>query len=499
MKQYYLRFLRGISANWMSMFGSALVTSTIVGFLFFEILTISGVIHNAYVGLITYLAFPALFITGLLLIPLGLWIEARRKGKSIKMMLAERFDQELLTPKRTGSLLLKTVGILTIFNLIILGLASTRMLHFMESANFCGTACHSVMGPEWATYQQSPHARVACVDCHVGEGLGGLVDSKINGAWQMISVTFDLYEKPIPTPVHNLRPARNTCEKCHWPEMFHGDKIKQYIHFENDSTSAPTYTTLMMKIGSGKIGQSSGSHWHVSPENEVRYASLNDQREEIAWIDVRQPGGSYKRFSNQRLEYSGKDQKEYSRTMDCVDCHNRATHIYELPSEAIDLRIAQGLIDRSLPFAKSIAMTALMANYPDYNSAKEGIAKAISRRYNELLSVVTALDSVKIAQLISAVQSIHLRNIHPGMNVKWGSYPNHLGHSDGRGCFRCHNPNMVDEKGIAISMDCTMCHSILANGSPRPFDFLYEGSEIKGAGKEAVDFLVEEFRQSYTH
>jgi hypothetical protein len=123
------------------------------------------------------------------------------------------------------------VLMLTILNLAIFGAASARMLHFMDSAKFCGTACHSVMNPEWVTYQQSPHAHVQCVECHVGEGMGALIDSKINGMWQVISLNFNLYERPIPTPVHNLRPARETCEKCHWPDFFIGNRVKTFPHY----------------------------------------------------------------------------------------------------------------------------------------------------------------------------------------------------------------------------------------------------------------------------
>ncbi len=171
------------------------------------------------------------------------------------------------------------------------------MLHFMDSAEFCGTACHSVMNPEWTTYQASPHARVACVECHVGEGVGALVNSKLNGAWQMVSATFDLYERPIPTPVHQLRPARETCEKCHWPSKFYGSRLQTRIAYENDEASTPRYTTLNLKIDAGAAGDT-GVHWHISPGKEVRYASVDDEREEMIWVESLQPDGNVRRFVN---------------------------------------------------------------------------------------------------------------------------------------------------------------------------------------------------------
>jgi hypothetical protein len=196
-----------------------LTTSSFVSFVVLQLATISGVVTNAYVGLIVYMLFPVLFVLGLLVIPVAWYRQRRRTGMSARELVAARFGNDAVAAKLAGARVFRTVAILTLANVAILGAASIRMLHFMDSAHF-GTACHQVMNPEWTTYQASPHARVACVDCHVGEGMGALVNSKLNGAWQVVSATFDLYERPIPTPVHQLRPARETCERCHWPEKF---------------------------------------------------------------------------------------------------------------------------------------------------------------------------------------------------------------------------------------------------------------------------------------
>ncbi|MDP8228939.1 MAG: NapC/NirT family cytochrome c, partial [Candidatus Electryoneaceae bacterium] len=381
-----------------------------------------------------------------------------------------------------------------------IGGASARMLHYMDQPFFCGTACHSVMDPEWVTYRQSPHARVSCVDCHVGEGVGALIDSKINGTWQMISVTFDLLERPIPTPVHTLRPARETCEKCHWPELFHGNRIKQLFHYGLDEESTRNYTTLLMKIGSGREGFGTGVHWHISSANEVRYASMDDEHEKMIWVDVRQDDGGYKRYRNKSLNAvkpphltAGVDESSF-RTMDCVDCHNRATHIYEAPEPAIDDRIRQGSIDRSLPFIKKRMLGALINGYPDRDVAAAMIDAHIRGYYEREYPVLAGSMSNEIDAAVKTTQDIYNRNIHTGMNITWNSYPSHLGHQNTEGCFRCHNLNMVDDDVVSISMDCTLCHSILAVEESHPYEYLFPVNEDStNVNREMHRYLQNEF------
>ncbi len=496
MARRYVNLIRGISANWVSKFGVALATSTFIIFVFAELLQVAGFIRNAYVGLITYLLFPSLFVLGLMLIPLGWFLYRKRTGKKFGDLLDHRFEVEEVRGGLLGSKLIRTVGVMTLINVLFLGIASTRTLHFMDQAHFCGTACHSVMNPEWVTYQQSPHARVNCVECHVGEGFEALVDSKLNGAWQIISLTFDLYERPIPTPVHNLRPARETCEKCHWPEKFLGNRLKIVKHYELDEESTLKYTTLNVKVGSGEEGFESGSHWHVSQRNEVQYKPADEDRNKIAWVEVRQPDGSFIRYNNNLISEKEKSTQHPVRTMDCVDCHNRATHIYKYPELAVDSRISKGLIAQSLPFIKREGLAAISKNYPDKGTGKERIAIRIENFYRENYPGIFSTKTAQIDSAISALLAIYDRNIHPRMKINWGSYPNQLGHRRGPGCFRCHNSNMVDESGKNISNDCTICHSILAHEEDEPFKYLYPVDET-GNEAEMQQYLQDEFKQSY--
>ena len=479
------RFIHGLALDGISATGVVLVHASLFSFLLFEFFSLLGVIQNAYAGLVVYLGFPALFLLGLFLIPLGWWLAARKRGIRIAELRLERFDQIASSLSESGSPLFRTIALLTLVNVLVLSFAGMRMLHHMDSAHFCGTACHSVMNPEWTVYQASPHARVACVECHVGEGLGALINSKINGAWQMVSATFDLYERPIPTPVHNLRPARETCEKCHWPEFFLGKRMVNRVHFAQDSASTPSYTTLLMKVGSGQSGVAGGAHWHVAAENQIRYRA-DASRNTVYSLAVTQADGSLRHFS---LDGTGSHEETEQREMDCVDCHNRATHIYERAERALDDRLQRGLISRELPGIKSIALQSLLGSYTSEEQAMRGIELGMRNRMERAYPQQAYARSAELDQALSTVQEIWSRNIHPGMNIGWGAYPSHLGHRDGTGCFRCHNPRMKDEQGKAISMECTLCHSLLAVEAEHPLAVL----ETQMDHPEAVE--REELRQ----
>lgn len=511
MRRLYLAFLRGLSANLASRLGVILTTSAFLLFVLFQLGSLAGWVTNAYVGLILYLALPALFVLGLVLIPVGWWRFSREQGRPFNDLFAHQFSDRDLAAREAGSNIVRILVLLTLMNVVFMGVVGTSTLHFMDQAHFCGTACHSVMNPEWVTYQDSPHARVACVECHVGEGLVPLFKSKLNGAWQMVSASFDLYERPIPTPVHNLRPARETCEHCHWPDKFLGDRVVNRVSFQPDSANTPRYTTLMMKIGSGSEGHASGAHWHVAAANEVRYASVRDEREEMIWVEVRREDGSWQRYENTDHVASEVLGDEHIRVMDCVDCHNRATHIYEQPGPALDERMARGEIDPSLPYIKQYAMAALLGSYPnDPDRALSMLAAGLRNRYRREHAELFPARDRDLERAIGTVQGIYARNIHAQMNIGWEAYPSHLGHQEGEGCFRCHSPNLVAVGGegaesgrprseaSSISMDCTLCHSILADDAARPFAYLDDPVGATPADSAAHQALHDEFWRTVT-
>jgi nitrate/TMAO reductase-like tetraheme cytochrome c subunit len=495
MKRFQL-FIRGISTNWTGTVGVAVTTSAFLMFVFFELLQLAGILTNSYVGLISYMVLPALFLFGLVLVPIGWWQFRRATGRTTSELLTQRFPDDMTKAKRLGSSLVATLALLTLVNIMFLGIGGARMLHFMDSPEFCGTACHPIMEPEWVAYQNSPHANVKCVDCHVGEGAQALLDAKLNGLHQVYSAILDKYERPVPTPVHQLRPARETCEKCHWPEKFYGDRIKTFPKFAMDEESTPAHTTLALKVGSGSGDNEGTIHWHVSKENEVRYRTADELRLVMDFVEVKR-GDSFHRYTNRNLNEAAlkhpvKPAHDEVRSMDCIDCHNRATHIFEDPEVAIDKALANGDISRSVPFAKKVALSALTVSYVDKEQAMGGIDNAVRGFFMRDLDDQRMATSTDVDQLITTVQTIYNNNIFPFMNVGWNPYPTHIGHRDKGGCFRCHNENMVDEAGEAIPYDCTLCHSILAMDSKTKFQYLLPAEE-NDPDRKMHEYLQREF------
>jgi len=491
----YLRFLRGVSINRIGKIGVILTTSSFITFLILEIARFMGIFTNAYAGLVVYLLFPLLFIIGLILIPIGWYLRKKTTGKSGKELLTESFGDQETKGGFFGSTVFKSIALFSIINILFMTVAGSRMLHFMDSARFCGTACHSVMNPEWVTYQDSPHARVACVECHVGEGVGALIDSKINGTRQIISVTFNLLERPIPTPVHQLRPARETCEKCHWPDKFYGSRLKTIVRYDNDSASTTGYTTLNLKVDAGKVSPKGGIHWHVAEENEVCYSSVDDERETMLWVERKMPDGSYKRYRNTSITNSSIQSKgEEARVLDCIDCHNRATHIYEDPRDAVNEQIRLDNLDRLLPYLKREAIAAITKNYSDSTAAMEGIANQLAGFYRLNYPNISRTMTAQINRAIMILQAIYNRNIHHDMNIEWGTYHSHIGHRlvEKSGCFRCHNNAMIDEAGESISSNCIMCHSILAYDYDKPFGYI-QAADTTDPEFQMHQYLKKEF------
>ena len=501
MWRIYQNFIRGVSVNTWGKAGIILTTSTFITFLVLEVARLAEILTNQYMGLITYMVLPLLFVIGLVLIPVAWNLYRKTTGKTTRELLRQQFPDEEIQGRLTGSRLFLIVLGLTLVNVLFMVGVSMRTLHFMDQPRFCGNACHQVMNPEWTTYQVSPHARVKCVECHVGEGIDALIDSKLNGLYQIISATFHLYEQPIPTPVHQLRPAQETCEHCHWPAKFYGNKLLPNVSYALDSLSTPRYTTLNLKIDSGLRTGSPGIHWHIADENQVRYASVGDDRRRIIWVEVRQPDGMYIRYENTRLSQSkvqtGPD--EEARIMDCVDCHNRATHIYEQPERAVDERIRLGAIPRSLPFVKREALSALTNNYNSVSAAMQGITNHMQGFYRRNFPRSFTGSMSEIDTTITVLHSIWRRNIHPEMDITWGTYPSHIGHpNEETGCFRCHNKFLQTAAGQTINDDCTLCHSLLANQSAEPFEYLQLPDEEQPEfglrqylREEFLDFFVE--------
>ncbi len=434
---------------------SALLILTLFG------LELFGLHGNPYVGILAYLVLPGVFLLGLALIPLGVRRQRRRAARLGTDTSA--FPIIDLNRDRTRNMVLTFLG-LTLANVVILALATYKGVEVMDSTAFCGTTCHTVMEPENVAHDRSPHARVKCVECHIGPGASWFVRSKMSGAWQVVAVAFDLYERPIPTPVHNLRPARDTCEQCHWPTKFVGDRLKVIPRYAEDEANTEMKTVLLLRVGGIQGRSSQGIHWHVDPGIEVRYRA-DASRETIHEVELRAADGTTRLYRGPSAD--GAPETEW-RTMDCVDCHNRPTHIHRPPDDEIDRALASGAVDGGLPFVRREGLRLLREPHASSAEARQGIADDLARFYGESYPDLAQTKATEITQAGRVLGELYASNVFPQMKVTWGTYPNHIGHRDFPGCFRCHDDEHRTAEGATISQDCETCHTLLAVEEQNP-------------------------------
>jgi len=448
--------------NPISLAGSALALVSLANALFLFLIDVLSEKPSPYIGILAYMVAPAFFVLGLVLIPAGfLWDRRRRRGQAPTQPLRYlRID--FSDPTQRG-----VVAFFFSFTIVFIMMSvvgSYQAYEFTDSVQFCGQLCHSVMNPELTAYQLSPHARVACVECHVGAGASWYVRSKLSGARQVIAVTFNTFPRPIPTPVHNLRPAQETCEQCHWPRRFYGAQLKVFTHYAEDEKNTPLQIRMLLKTGGGdpSTGSPSGIHWHMNISNEITYIATDEKRQVIPYIRAKDVQGRI-------TEYLAKDSplsqqqiaKMPRRRMDCIDCHNRPTHIYVPPDRAVDDSLLAGRMDASLPFLKQQAVTVLTNTYATTEAAMEGIATDLHKFY---LTKYPDLDKNKQNEIriaIAEVQRIYRSTTFPEMKLDWKTHPNNIGHFYFAGCFRCHDGQHVSSDGRTIRKDCDICHSIL--------------------------------------
>lgn len=421
--------------------------------------------RNQYLGILTYIIAPGFLLAGLLLIALGVLRERhrRRKLKPGEIPAFPRID--LNVPRQR--LAFVAIVVVTFVLLLFTALGSYRTYQYTESVQFCGTACHSVMKPEYTAYQQSPHANVACAQCHIGPGASWYVKSKLSGAYQLYATLIDKYPKPIPAPIENLRPVRLTCEECHWPKKFSGAAEKVWHHYLADKTNTDWTIQMLLKIGGGDpaFGPVGGIHWHMAVGNKIEYVSKDKQQQEIPWVRLTDAQGKVTVYESKDTPLKpGQLAAAQIQVMDCVDCHNRPTHIYNSPVYSVDLAMSTGRISTNLPFIKAQAVHALVRKYNTTDDALRGISQALTTYYQTNYPGLARTNAALVSSAVDGVQAIYTHNFFPGMKVNWRVYPDNIGHLNSAGCFRCHDGQHFSASGKPITHDCQACHTILAQG-----------------------------------
>ncbi len=478
--------------NLLSYFGTAMAVFFFFLILLMLILQYVFQFGNQYTSLFTFIILPIFLVTGLILISLGMYIQ-NRKDKKSEIGEKGRFTViDINKPEHFN-----WFAIVLASTAVILGMSAVgtyEAFHYSESVEFCGTLCHEVMEPEYVTYQNSSHSRISCAECHIGAGADWFVKSKLSGLYQVYSVLAEKYPRPIPTPIEHLRPARETCEKCHWPEKFYYNKIKTKRYFMADEENSEWYVQLKMKTSPdhSALGLTEGSHWHINPNVQIEFAS-DERREMVSWVKyTNKATGEVIEYFDEENEVDPADLASMNkRTMDCLDCHNRPSHAFRYPQDYFDDLLISGKVDKSIPSIKFAAMEVLKYPYETKQEALDLLTSEINAYYESEHPDYFAQNKTKISDAIKAVQSEYSKNTFPKMKADAVFYINHNSHLESNGCFRCHNNTFKSSTGRVISKDCNNCHSILAQGKPgalqyatgfQPMEFVHPVN-VKGKDK----------------
>jgi hypothetical protein len=455
--------------NWISASGGVLALGALFSFALLVWMDFTGDHKNPYLGIFTYLVAPGFLIAGLVLVFFGAWAQ-RRWAVTHAASAPDKWRLDFSNAAQRRNLILFGTG--GIAFLLLSAFGSYQTYHYSESTIFCGEVCHRAMNPEFVTYQHGGHARVDCVECHVGSGATAFIKAKINGTHQLIAYTLDNYHRPIDTPVKNLRPARETCEKCHWPEKFLGNVDLTNDHYLSDRKNTPFSVRLLLKVNEGRPGSPlSGIHWHVNKDSSVEYYATDEKRQTIAWMRVtNKKDGTQKVYRTP--EFKGEPPAAAIRVMDCIDCHNRPAHAFDPANNAVEQAMALGTLSSALPNIKRTAVQAMLQkDITTTAGASAKIAEFITAKYK---------DSPDLPAAIAAVQQIYTETIFPERKADWRVYPNNIGHKDWPGCFRCHDDKHKTLAGEAVkASDCTSCHVILTQG---------KGAELSALNASGLEF-----------
>ena len=452
--------------NYISFIGALIVIAAAVSIVLLFLIEFTQTAENPYLGIVTYVILPAGLIIGLLIIVLGMLIERRRRRRSPSSEIPPYPKIDLNDPRqrRVTAILL---GLSFIF-VCASAFGSYRAYEYTESVEFCGQACHTVMKPEFVAFQATSHARIRCVDCHVGHGAQSYARSKLSGARQLFALAFNNYSRPIETPVHNMRPANETCEQCHWPSKFHGAKVKTFNHYAYDEQNTLRQTRMFINVGGGDpaSGPVAGIHWHMNLANEIYYIASDKHRQVIPWIRVKDRNGNVFEYFDRNRQLSAEQiATSEKRRMDCIDCHNRPSHAYLPPDLAVDQSFAAGKLDPSLPYLKKQAVEVLNKTYSTEDEAVRKIAADLDGFYRTNYGVLYTQKADIVKGAIGETQRIFKTYFFPEMKTNWETHPNNIGHLYSSGCFRCHDGEHVSNTGKVIRNDCNICHTVLSDSA----------------------------------
>ena len=446
-----------LTSHWVTIAGALLVTVAGCSWILALPSHIRGQAADPYIGILLFILLPIVFALGLVLMPIGMWLSRR----------SLRLGQQALSRKTSLRRLAVFLVGATILNVVIMSQFTYNAITHMEGTQFCGQTCH-VMKPEFTAHRISPHAAVLCVQCHVTPGAQGWLESKMAGTRQLKEVLFNTFPRPIHSAIeaNRLVASSETCEKCHWPQKSGGAKLRVISEYADDEANTLAQTVMMMPVGGDGTGGIHGAH--LGRGISIRYGSTDSTRQTLPWIQYRNSS------RNEVREYVAADMghgdaaKLQYYDMQCVDCHNRPAHTFQLPERAVNQAMALGQIPATLPFIKRTSVEVLRSEYKTSEEAAQKIPLAIQDYYRRSHSDIYQSRSADIEQAAKALLNLYNDNVFPELKVGWGTYANNLGHTDFPGCFRCHDEAHISWDQKAITQNCNTCHELIAVSEVSP-------------------------------
>lgn len=427
--------------------------------------------RNPYVGILAYVVSPLFFILGIFLTFLGALIRWRTRRRAVQAAEPLAIKIDLSRPRDRK--ILAVFAASTVGFLFLTALGSYQTYQYTESVEFCGKTCHLPMEPQFVASQHAAHAKVECVACHVGPGAAAYFRTKLNGVKQLYHAIRSDFERPIFSNDANPRPAQTICEQCHWPQKYAGSVDRTYRHFLADEKNTPFTVRLLLNVGGGdpSNGPEGGIHWHMNIANKIEYIATDERLTSIPWVRMTNGKGEVTEYRTP--DFKDDPSQHRIRRMDCMDCHSRPAHKVHTPNDAVDLAMATGRIDPTIPWAKSKVVAALTKPYSTKPEALQQIAASLRADYP---------DPAQADRLISEAQTIYRDNFFPEVKLDWRTHPDHVGHKSWDGCFRCHDGkhNAADGQKSIKASDCRSCHLILAQGS---------GDQLEQVNAKGHDFM----------
>ena len=329
-QSWFYRIVR----NWVSLAGAVLAMAAVFAFVLLFFVDIFAQHANPYMGILAYVVAPGFFFTGAALVVIGHWLQRRHQKQTGHEAEELRFNIDL--SKKNHRKLLFVFGAGSVFFLFLTAFGSYQTYHLTETNSFCGETCHEPMEPQFMAYQESNHAQVACVACHVGPGATEYVKTKVNGVRQLYHTVLGDFDRPIRLEKRDRRPSEETCQSCHWRQKRAGSKLREYKHYLADETNTPWTVKMMVHVGGGDPmqGEVKGIHWHMNLSNRIEFVQRGETGAEIPWVRLTDADGKVTVFRTEEME--GDPAPDEIVTMDCMDCHNRPAHRFSTPNDAVD-------------------------------------------------------------------------------------------------------------------------------------------------------------------